>query len=136
MLLRLCFSCLIFACYMINNILANNEIWPDVVSNDREEYPKPTSWANKNYGQWCRNQTIGRHIQCQMGSVLHLYTCCGETGTECCFQLQPTATAYLLSMALLIVISSVFYLLLKFNIVCPIENPREMNEYSNSPKSG
>lgn len=57
-----------------------------------------------------------------MGSAFHYYSCCGETSTECCFRLQPTVIAYLISILLLIVVSLILYFLLKLNLVCPAEN--------------
>uniref|UniRef100_A0A8R1U2Y8 Uncharacterized protein n=1 Tax=Onchocerca volvulus TaxID=6282 RepID=A0A8R1U2Y8_ONCVO len=107
---------------MLNEILAYPEVWPDPVNDGREKQPKPTTWSNKNYGQWCRNRTIDRYIQCPMGSAFHDYTCCSETGTECCFRLQPTITAYLLSIIFLFIISLTFYLLLEMNLICSVKN--------------
>uniref|UniRef100_A0A8L7SXQ4 Uncharacterized protein n=1 Tax=Brugia malayi TaxID=6279 RepID=A0A8L7SXQ4_BRUMA len=123
MLFRFCPSSVIIVfCCLVNEILVSTEIWPDPVDDGREKYPKPTTWANKHYGQWCRNRTISKYIQCPMGSALHYYSCCGETDTECCFRLQPTVVAYLLSIVFLIVVSLAFYLLLKLNLICPTES--------------
>ncbi|KAM3718345.1 Protein SUP-1 [Dirofilaria immitis] len=107
---------------LISEIFAYTEIWPDPVNDGREKYPKPTTWSNKHYGQWCRNHTINRYTQCPMGSAFHYYSCCSETGVECCFRLQPTIIAYLSSALFLVIISLIFYLLLKFNLICSTEN--------------
>ncbi|CAG9533717.1 unnamed protein product [Cercopithifilaria johnstoni] len=128
MLFRFCFSTIILLYCLMNEILVFAEIWPDPVDNGKENYPKPTTWSNKNYGQWCRNRTLSRYIQCPMGSTFHYYSCCGETATECCFRLQPTIVAYLLSLLFVIVVSLIFYFLLKFDIICSTENVAENDE--------
>ncbi|VDN17945.1 unnamed protein product [Gongylonema pulchrum] len=61
-----------------------------------------------------------------MGSSLHLYSCCGETGTECCFRLQPVVIAYTAGLGFVFVVAVIFYFLLKFNLICPVSsNDRE-----------
>ncbi|MFH4974318.1 hypothetical protein AB6A40_001027 [Gnathostoma spinigerum] len=101
---------------------ASFEVWPERVEDGRENFPKPTSWDDKNYGQWCRNRTAGRHVQCPMGSVIHLYVCCGDDGTACCFRIQPTVVAYGGGLIFIISVSVIFGLLLKFNVICPVHN--------------
>uniref|UniRef100_A0A0R3RWU3 CX domain-containing protein n=1 Tax=Elaeophora elaphi TaxID=1147741 RepID=A0A0R3RWU3_9BILA len=129
MLFRFFLSFLIIVLYcLVNEILALVEIWPDPVDDGRENYPKPTTWSNKHYGQWCRNRTVNRYMQCPMGSAFHYYSCCGETGTECCFRLQPTVVAYLVSIVIVIIISLIFYLLLKLNLICSTTNIIDSNE--------
>ncbi|VDL63495.1 unnamed protein product [Nippostrongylus brasiliensis] len=64
-------------------------IWPDLVQDEaRLNRPKPTTWSEKNLGQWCRNFTVNEHTQCPQASVFHQYNCCGEHETECCFAIQ------------------------------------------------
>uniref|UniRef100_A0A915PHU7 Uncharacterized protein n=1 Tax=Setaria digitata TaxID=48799 RepID=A0A915PHU7_9BILA len=129
MLLRLCtlYITIVFYC-LINGILAPIEVWPDPVDDGRERFPKPTSWSDKNYGQWCRNRTISRHIQCQMGSALYYYTCCGETGTECCFRLQPAVIAYSLSVIFITLFSLIFNFLLNSNMICSVEDVTDSSD--------
>ncbi|KHN86424.1 hypothetical protein Tcan_17160 [Toxocara canis] len=133
MLLRLHYWAVLILC-LISTAFCSYEVWPDPVDDGRENFPKPTSWEDKNYGQWCRNRTIGRHVQCQMGSSFHMYVCCGEDGTECCFRLQPIVIAYGGGLGSIFVVSLIFGLLLKFNIICPISNQRDEIEYQDVPK--
>lgn len=71
-----------------------------------------------------------------MGSPLHLYACCGETGTECCFRLQPIVIAYSLGLCAVFIVSVIFYFLLKFNLICPVETSLDTIEYQDIPKNG
>ena len=75
-----------------------------------------------------------RSIQCKMGSALHMYICCGESGIECCFRLQPVVVAYGGGLSIVFLISLIYGLLLKFNVICPINNNGDDVEYQGMPK--
>lgn len=75
-----------------------------------------------------------RHVQCQMGSAVHLYECCGVSGTECCFRLQPVVIAYGGAVVLVTIISIIFSLLLKYNIICPVNPDHQDVEYQDISK--
>uniref|UniRef100_A0A0N5AFC1 CX domain-containing protein n=1 Tax=Syphacia muris TaxID=451379 RepID=A0A0N5AFC1_9BILA len=134
MLLRLSTLLLAFITTVIV-VRCSHEVWPEITDDNQGNYPKPTSWKDKNYGQWCRNRTLGLHVQCQMGSVVHLYECCGVNGTECCFRLQPVIIAYGGGLGVVFAISLIFGLLLKFNIICPISEQHHDVEYQDIPKA-
>uniref|UniRef100_A0A0N5CG00 CX domain-containing protein n=1 Tax=Strongyloides papillosus TaxID=174720 RepID=A0A0N5CG00_STREA len=62
-------------------------VWDDMVPYNKNS-PRPLTYDDKNFGQWCRNFTINKHVQCPEASPIHWYVCCGPHGTDCCFGLQ------------------------------------------------
>uniref|UniRef100_A0A0K0ES73 CX domain-containing protein n=1 Tax=Strongyloides stercoralis TaxID=6248 RepID=A0A0K0ES73_STRER len=62
-------------------------IWDDMVPFNKN-LPRPLTYDDKNFGQWCRNFTTNQHVQCPEASPIHWYVCCGPSGTDCCFGLQ------------------------------------------------
>lgn len=36
-----------------------------------DDVSRPASWQTKSFGQWCRNMTIDRHMQCPEASPFH-----------------------------------------------------------------
>ncbi|VDP02177.1 unnamed protein product [Heligmosomoides polygyrus] len=94
-------------------------IWPDLVRDEeRLSKPKPTTWSEKNLGQWCRNFTVNRHTQCPQASAFHQYNCCGEHNTDCCFAIQGWVIIVTSFVSFAFVVSFLFYLMLKFQIIC------------------
>ncbi|KAI3414023.1 hypothetical protein GPALN_011489 [Globodera pallida] len=76
------------------------------------DFVKPRNFAEKHFGQWCRNLTLDRHVQCPKASPFHWYICCGDDGTECCFGIQTWAYVVFGSLALIFSIATVFWLYL------------------------
>ncbi|VDO26441.1 unnamed protein product [Haemonchus placei] len=80
-------STLLFVC--LPTVVLSMVIWPDLVYNETKlKMPKPTTWKEKNLGQWCRNFTVNQHTQCREASAFHQYNCCGVHNTDCCFAIQ------------------------------------------------
>uniref|UniRef100_A0A914GWJ5 Uncharacterized protein n=1 Tax=Globodera rostochiensis TaxID=31243 RepID=A0A914GWJ5_GLORO len=76
------------------------------------DFVKPRNFAEKHFGQWCRNLTLDRHVQCPKASPFHWYICCGDDGTDCCFGIQTWAYVVFGSLALIFSIATVFWLYL------------------------
>ncbi|KAL6736717.1 hypothetical protein Aduo_007037 [Ancylostoma duodenale] len=94
-------------------------IWPDPVNDEAKlSRPKPTTWKEKNLGQWCRNFTVNQHVQCPQASVFHQFDCCGQHLTECCFAIQGWVIVLGSLIAFVVAASVAFYLLLKFQLIC------------------
>ncbi|CAJ0605519.1 unnamed protein product [Cylicocyclus nassatus] len=94
-------------------------IWPEPMEDEATlSKPKPTTWKEKNLGQWCRNYTINQHIQCPQASAFHQFNCCGLHDTECCFALQGWLIVVLSMCSFAIAACLLFYLFLKFQLIC------------------
>ncbi|KAK6736594.1 hypothetical protein RB195_019346 [Necator americanus] len=94
-------------------------VWPDLVNDEAKmSRPKPTKWSEKNLGQWCRNFTVNQHTQCPQASVFHQFDCCGRHNTECCFAIQGWLVVLGSLSAFVMAASFLFYLLLKFQLIC------------------
>ncbi|KAJ1372508.1 hypothetical protein KIN20_034679 [Parelaphostrongylus tenuis] len=94
-------------------------IWPDLVNDEAKlSRPKPTSWSEKNLGQWCRNFTVNQHTQCPEASLFHQFDCCGVNNTNCCFAIQGWVFVVVSFASIAAIVSFSFYLLLKFQMIC------------------
>uniref|UniRef100_A0A0N4ZBG4 Tetraspanin-8-like n=1 Tax=Parastrongyloides trichosuri TaxID=131310 RepID=A0A0N4ZBG4_PARTI len=91
---------IIFVVSLMNTAII--AVWDDMVPFNKN-LPRPLTYDDKNFGQWCRNFTINRHVQCPEASPIHWYVCCGATGTDCCFGLQTHI--YLIGGGLIFVIT-------------------------------
>ena len=52
------------------------------------DFERPARWADKHFGQWCRNISMNKETQCPSGTPFHWYICCGEGMADCCFGIQ------------------------------------------------
>ncbi|XGW08511.1 hypothetical protein V3C99_011105, partial [Haemonchus contortus] len=110
-------STLLFVC--LPTVVLSMVIWPDLVYNETKlKMPKPTTWKEKNLGQWCRNFTVNQHTQCREASAFHQYNCCGVHNTDCCFAIQGWVILVASLSAFVACASFLFYILLKFQIIC------------------
>ncbi|KAI6183943.1 hypothetical protein M3Y97_00543000 [Aphelenchoides bicaudatus] len=110
--------CLFFA-FTVSSIDALFEeprplvIWPDPMPSNK----KPTTWSEKNFGQWCRNFSMNSHTQCPEGSSLHWYYCCGEMNTECCVGIQNWAVVIFGSFIILGIVIAIVSVLAYFDLL-------------------
>nr|CAD2185599.1 unnamed protein product [Meloidogyne enterolobii] len=74
--------------FLLQNPPKPVQAWPPEPPPISVNFTRPNAWADKHFGQWCRNLTLDRHTQCPSGSPFHWYICCGETMTDCCFGIQ------------------------------------------------
>nr|CAD2171048.1 unnamed protein product [Meloidogyne enterolobii] len=74
--------------FLLQNPPKPVQAWPPEPPPISINFTRPNAWADKHFGQWCRNLTLDRHTQCPSGSPFHWYICCGETMTDCCFGIQ------------------------------------------------
>uniref|UniRef100_A0AC35F3U2 Uncharacterized protein n=1 Tax=Panagrolaimus sp. PS1159 TaxID=55785 RepID=A0AC35F3U2_9BILA len=96
-----------------------------------EEYKKPQTWKEKNFGQWCRNFTVGVHRQCPHGSFIHWYNCCGENNTECCFGIQTTFLVLFGWIAIVAMLCCVWGILLHFDYIYPRKEKKMIKKLEN-----
>ncbi|KAL3075588.1 hypothetical protein niasHS_006342 [Heterodera schachtii] len=75
-------------------------------------FARPQTFREKHFGQWCRNLTLDRHIQCPRASPFHWYICCGDDGTECCFGIQSWVYVIFGSLAMVFFMAALFWLYL------------------------
>ncbi|GMR36517.1 hypothetical protein PMAYCL1PPCAC_06712, partial [Pristionchus mayeri] len=107
-----------FSLLFLPIISASFITWPNPEDLPPSLKPKPRDWSEKNLGQWCRNFTMDRHTQCELGSAFHRFDCCGEDGSECCFVLQGWVHFVLAGLLITSLSSISFYLLLHFKLIC------------------
>ncbi|CAB3411381.1 unnamed protein product [Caenorhabditis bovis] len=95
-------------------------VWPvlDNITNATHSLVKPKNWAEKNLGQWCRNFTVNIHTQCPQASAFHQFDCCGPHETDCCFAIQGWVIVYGAVIGSCSIITLIFSLLLKHNVIC------------------
>ncbi|KAI6176771.1 hypothetical protein M3Y97_00834900 [Aphelenchoides bicaudatus] len=60
--------------------------------------------------KWCPAPKIG--VRCPESSVFHFYRCCGDTLSQCCFQVQVWVVVLLIALGV-VLFSSLLLLLIR-----------------------
>ncbi|CAD6197716.1 unnamed protein product [Caenorhabditis auriculariae] len=105
---------------LLPTVAAAMVVWPSLPYSPTSptNQTKPSSWADKNLGQWCRNFTQNVHRQCPQASAFHQFDCCGHHNTECCFAIQGWVILIATMTACSSLLTLIFYVLLKARLIC------------------
>ncbi|CAD5216283.1 unnamed protein product [Bursaphelenchus xylophilus] len=106
-------------------------VWEDPVP--APDSPKPLTWSDKSFGQWCRNFTSEEHFQCPQGSPFHWYYCCGPSMTQCCAAPQTWTIVVFGSLFIMTAFLVVLSILAHLDLIWSNEKPQKISILNYNP---